>query len=223
MEQREKKYQDELITASDDDIAPSLKLWDMRHMLTPVKEFVGHTKDYLKWTMMHLAAAIDQIESNILRCPDSKYVEEITDAIDFVHVQGDSVGGVITCIVRSVHTSINNLKLCIRELGSPVFDKLEVELPKLFDLLEMLKKKEEMFSAVKERQQKLFLMIVERNQKLGIVMLPIRAPYANATHLSHEDDEDDDDDAAIEKARRFDDRKDDNPRDAGNSKLTTFG
>lgn len=37
------------------------------------------------------------------------------------------------------------------------------------------------------------------------------------------EDEDDDDDAAQEKARAWDDWKDDNPRGAGNKKLTPCG
>lgn len=38
-----------------------------------------------------------------------------------------------------------------------------------------------------------------------------------------EDDEEDDDDAAQDKARAWDDWKDDNPRGAGNKKLTPCG
>ncbi|KAF5946155.1 hypothetical protein HYC85_016383 [Camellia sinensis] len=34
----------QLIVASDDDSSPSLRLWDMRNIMTPVREFVGHTK-----------------------------------------------------------------------------------------------------------------------------------------------------------------------------------
>ncbi|XP_042006903.1 protein transport protein SEC31 homolog B-like isoform X1 [Salvia splendens] len=34
----------QLIVASDDDVSPSLNMWDMRNIMTPVKEFVGHTK-----------------------------------------------------------------------------------------------------------------------------------------------------------------------------------
>ncbi|KAL1535090.1 Protein transport protein Sec31B [Salvia divinorum] len=34
----------QLIVASDDDVSPSLSMWDMRNIMTPVKEFVGHTK-----------------------------------------------------------------------------------------------------------------------------------------------------------------------------------
>ncbi|XP_057979571.1 chorismate synthase, chloroplastic [Malania oleifera] len=68
----------------------------------------------------HETLMLDQIESNIVRCPDPKYAEKMIAAIDAVRVRGDSVGGVVTCIVRNVP----------RGLGSPVFDKLEAELAK---------------------------------------------------------------------------------------------
>lgn len=61
-----------------------------------------------------------QIESNIVRCPDPEYAEKMISAIDAVRVRGESIGGVVTCIVRN----------CPRGLGSPVFDKLEAELAK---------------------------------------------------------------------------------------------
>lgn len=63
---------------------------------------------------------LDQIESNIVRCPNPEYAEKMINAIDVIRVRGDSVGGVVTCIVRR----------CPRGLGSPVFDKLEAELAK---------------------------------------------------------------------------------------------
>ncbi|CAH9098983.1 unnamed protein product [Cuscuta epithymum] len=34
----------QLIVASDEDSSPSLTMWDMRNVMSPVKEFVGHTK-----------------------------------------------------------------------------------------------------------------------------------------------------------------------------------
>ncbi|AES62175.2 putative chorismate synthase [Medicago truncatula] len=68
----------------------------------------------------HETLTLDQIESNIVRCPDPEYAEKMISAIDAVRVKGDSVGGVVTCIVRN----------CPRGLGSPVFDKLEAELAK---------------------------------------------------------------------------------------------
>ncbi|CAI0442787.1 unnamed protein product [Linum tenue] len=68
----------------------------------------------------HESLTLDQIESNIVRCPDPEYAEKMIAAIDAVRVKGDSVGGVVTCIVRNAP----------RGLGSPVFDKLEAELAK---------------------------------------------------------------------------------------------
>ncbi|OEL14025.1 Chorismate synthase, chloroplastic [Dichanthelium oligosanthes] len=63
---------------------------------------------------------LEQVESNIVRCPDPEYAEKMIAAIDKVRVRGDSIGGVVTCIARNVP----------RGLGSPVFDKLEAELAK---------------------------------------------------------------------------------------------
>ncbi|KAL5998386.1 Omega-ctenitoxin-Cs1a [Asimina triloba] len=68
----------------------------------------------------HDTVTLEQIESNIVRCPDPEYAEKMISAIDTVRVRGDSVGGVVTCIVRNIP----------RGLGSPAFDKLEAELAK---------------------------------------------------------------------------------------------
>ncbi|CAA2970408.1 Chorismate synthase 1, chloroplastic [Olea europaea subsp. europaea] len=68
----------------------------------------------------HETMTPDQIESNIVRCPNPEYAEKMISVIDAVRAKGDSVGGVVTCIVRNVPQG----------LGSPVFDKLEGELAK---------------------------------------------------------------------------------------------
>ncbi|XP_009349701.1 chorismate synthase, chloroplastic isoform X1 [Pyrus x bretschneideri] len=68
----------------------------------------------------HHTLTLDQIESNIVRCPDPEYAEKMIAAIDVVRVKGQSIGGVVTCIVRN----------CPPGLGSPVFDKLEAEFAK---------------------------------------------------------------------------------------------
>ncbi|KAI7739620.1 hypothetical protein M8C21_003643 [Ambrosia artemisiifolia] len=68
----------------------------------------------------HDTLTLEQVESNIARCPHPEYAEKMIAAIDAVRVKGDSVGGVVTCIVRNLP----------RGLGSPVFDKLEAELAK---------------------------------------------------------------------------------------------
>ncbi|KAB1219085.1 Chorismate synthase, chloroplastic [Morella rubra] len=66
------------------------------------------------------ALTLEQIESNLVRCPDPEYAEKMIGAIDAVRLKRNSIGGVVTCIVRG----------CPRGLGSPVFDKLEAQLAK---------------------------------------------------------------------------------------------
>lgn len=73
----------------------------------------------------HLIATIDparvtqkEIENNIVRCPDPRLAAKMIKHIEEMKAQGDSVGGVIECIVRHPPAG----------LGSPVFDKLEARL-----------------------------------------------------------------------------------------------
>ncbi|KAJ4868464.1 hypothetical protein Rs2_49990 [Raphanus sativus] len=68
----------------------------------------------------HENLTLEQIENNIVRCPNPEYAEKMIAAIDAVRTKGNSVGGVVTCIVRNAP----------RGLGTPVFDKLEAELAK---------------------------------------------------------------------------------------------
>ncbi|XP_022139211.1 chorismate synthase, chloroplastic-like, partial [Momordica charantia] len=62
----------------------------------------------------------DEVDRSVVRCPVPEYEEKMMAAIDTVHAVGDSIGGVVTCIIKN----------CPRGLGSPVFDKLEAELAK---------------------------------------------------------------------------------------------
>ena len=67
-----------------------------------------------------------QIESNIVRCPNPEYAEQMINSIDVVRVRGDSVGGVVTCIVRnaprvgslslslSLHVTAVCVNMCLR-------------------------------------------------------------------------------------------------------------
>ncbi|MFM8293886.1 MAG: chorismate synthase, partial [Microcystaceae cyanobacterium] len=61
-----------------------------------------------------------QVESNIVRCPDSQCAEQMIDLIDQIRRQKDSIGGVVECVARQVP----------KGLGEPVFDKLEADLAK---------------------------------------------------------------------------------------------
>ena len=59
-----------------------------------------------------------EVESNIVRWPDAQDAERIISFIEKVRSTGDSVGGIVTCIVRRPPVG----------LGEPVFDKLEADL-----------------------------------------------------------------------------------------------
>lgn len=62
----------------------------------------------------------DQVESDPTRCPDPRAAGAITDAISDARRDGDSLGGIVTCIARGVPAG----------LGEPVFDKLDADLAK---------------------------------------------------------------------------------------------
>jgi chorismate synthase len=66
------------------------------------------------------AVNLEQVESNIVRCPDPAAAEQMIDRIEAIRDQGDSIGGVVECVARGVPMG----------LGSPVFDKLEADLAK---------------------------------------------------------------------------------------------
>lgn len=63
---------------------------------------------------------LDETEKNPVRCPDKKTAAEMVRLIEQVRSEGDTVGGVITCVVRN----------CPVGLGEPVFDKLHADLAK---------------------------------------------------------------------------------------------
>jgi chorismate synthase len=70
-------------------------------------------KDY---TQLNLALA----EENAVRCPDPDLANKMFDYIDGIRKNGDSIGGVISCVCTGVPVG----------LGEPVFDKLHAELGK---------------------------------------------------------------------------------------------
>lgn len=59
-------------------------------------------------------------ESNPVRCPDPETAAKMEEYIKGIKKEGDTVGGVITCVVQNVPVG----------LGEPVFDKLHAELGK---------------------------------------------------------------------------------------------
>lgn len=63
---------------------------------------------------------LENTENNMIRCPDSATAEKMQTLIEETRKQGDSLGGVISCIVKNAPAG----------LGEPVFDKLHAELGK---------------------------------------------------------------------------------------------
>lgn len=61
---------------------------------------------------------LEQVESTPTRCPDPTAAAAIENAIDQARRDGDSLGGVVTCVARGVPAG----------LGDPVFDKLDATL-----------------------------------------------------------------------------------------------
>jgi chorismate synthase len=63
---------------------------------------------------------LEAVERNIVRCPDDATAQRMVERIETIGREGDSCGGVITCVVRTPPVG----------LGMPVFDKLEADLAK---------------------------------------------------------------------------------------------
>ena len=61
---------------------------------------------------------LDAAEQNAVRCPDERVAERMSQLIMEVKAEGDTVGGVIACVVKG----------CPVGLGDPVFDKLHARL-----------------------------------------------------------------------------------------------
>jgi len=64
--------------------------------------------------------ALNEIESNLVRCPDLNTATKMENLIREVRKEGDTIGGVISCVIHGVPAG----------LGEPVFDKLPAELGK---------------------------------------------------------------------------------------------
>ncbi len=63
---------------------------------------------------------LNKTESNIVRCPDEALAEKMIQRIEEVRKEGDTIGGVVTCVIQNVPAG----------LGEPVFDKLHADLAK---------------------------------------------------------------------------------------------
>ena len=87
---------------------------------SPALEIVAYVKSIhdLVAEVDPAAVKFEQVEANIVRCPDAAMAEKMIAFIKAIRSEGDSVGGVIECAIRGVPPG----------WGEPVFDKLEANL-----------------------------------------------------------------------------------------------
>ena len=84
-----------------------------------VKAYVSKVKS-IKLEKNYSEYNLDNIDNNIIRCPDDKIAEEMISLINQTKLKGDSVGGEITAVVTNVPIG----------LGEPIYDKLDANLAK---------------------------------------------------------------------------------------------
>jgi len=63
---------------------------------------------------------LEQVEKNIVRSGDANVADKMIDLIKEVRADGNSIGGVVECVIRN----------CPAGIGEPVFDRLEADLGK---------------------------------------------------------------------------------------------
>lgn len=85
-------------------------------------EIVGYVKRIkdLEGEVDAEKVTLEQVESNIVRCPDAECAERMIELIEQTGRDGNSIGGVVECVARKVP----------KGLGEPVFDKLEADIAK---------------------------------------------------------------------------------------------
>jgi chorismate synthase len=75
---------------------------------------------HIKLEKAYTQLDLNQIESNVVRCPDTEKANEMIALIEQTKLDGDTLGGVISCLCKGVPVG----------LGQPVFDKLNAQLGK---------------------------------------------------------------------------------------------
>jgi chorismate synthase len=91
----------------------ALAMLFLKHQGISIHAYVSAVKD-VAVQQSHRELDFSKIEQSIVRCPDEATAGEMIRVIEHARDTGDSVGGVITGVIRSVPAG----------LGEPVFDKL---------------------------------------------------------------------------------------------------
>ncbi|WP_462317667.1 chorismate synthase [Marinilabilia sp.] len=81
-------------------------------------EITGFVSQVGEIQMSHTPEDLSKIESTPVRCPDTVLADKMIDYIDHIRQEKDSVGGVVSCIIKKAPAG----------LGDPVFEKLHASL-----------------------------------------------------------------------------------------------
>lgn len=103
-------------------VAASAVAQKVIHSLAPDLEILAWVKSIhdIKADVNPDTVTSEDIESNIVRTGDPAVVDTMIERIKEVRSDGNSIGGVVECVIRN----------CPAGLGAPIFDKLEAELAK---------------------------------------------------------------------------------------------
>ncbi len=96
--------------------AIAVKLLAVRHGIK-ITAWVESVQD-IEFKTDPESVTAEQVESNIVRCPDESIAKQMIKRIEQVRKAGDTIGGVVACCVQRVPVG----------LGEPIYDKLEADL-----------------------------------------------------------------------------------------------
>ena len=100
-------------------VAGSIAQQILKSQGVDVKAYVSQIKD-ISVNKTYLEVNLDQIDDNIIRCPDREIAKKMISLIQETTNNGDSLGGKISCVALEVPAG----------WGEPVFDKLHADLAK---------------------------------------------------------------------------------------------
>ncbi|KAK9056092.1 hypothetical protein SSX86_027180 [Deinandra increscens subsp. villosa] len=111
----------QLVVASDDDNSPSLRIWDMRNTMSPLRELVGHTKGVvaMSWCPIDSSYLLTCAKDNRTICWDTNTAEIVSELPAGTNWNFDvhwypKIPGVISASSFDGKIGIYNIEACAR-------------------------------------------------------------------------------------------------------------
>lgn len=131
----------QLVVASDEDGSPALRLWDMRNIMSPVKEFVGHTKGVIamSWCPNYSLYLLTCAKDNRTICWDTVSAEIVCELPASTNWNFDvhwypKMPGVISASSFDGKIGIYNIEGCSRYgAGEADFGTAHLKAPKWYE------------------------------------------------------------------------------------------